>query len=267
MIGLSFNTNATTTTAIIIIMDDDIRHICDELLLPRLFRKAMEESGICTAESLMAAKEGIKTEEFFRDMKSMLAEKDLNLAREKLLVVIEWREKNPDANIIEMFSEKVYNDIRLFADFVDDYIKTALGKSNLKEGGQLYRDMEEEDLMLMSMIDKCKDIILESNHLRSAIGKFDYHSFLDKAIRHFHALVGNESGALEMEKLFIVAGRTQAGKSAVKGVIQSLCGLLRIPLIILTKGVGESIDLHAKLVGLSAGTLVKKEHIIVGKSF
>jgi hypothetical protein len=246
-------------------MDEDIRHICDELLLPRLFRKETEEFGICTAESLMAAKEGIKTEKFFRDMKSVLAEKDLNLAREKLLVVIEWREKNPDANIIEMFSEKVYNDIRLSADFVDDYIKTALGKSNLKGDECLYRDMEEEDLM--SMIDKCKDIIMESNHLRSAVGNFDYHSFLDKTIRHFHSLVGNESGALEMEKLFIVAGRTQAGKSAVKGVIQSLCGLLRIPLIILTNGVGESIDLHAKLVDLSAGTLVKKEHIIVGKSF
>ncbi len=60
--------------------------------------------------------------------------------------------------------------------------------------------------------------------------------------------------------------RTQARKTVVKVVIQSLCGLLKIPLIIITKGVGESIELHAKIVNLSAGTTVKEEHVVVGES-
>ena len=53
----------------------------------------------------------------------------------------------------------------------------------------------------------------------------------------------------------------------MEGVVQRMCGLLRIPLVILTKGVGESIDLHAKLVRLSDGTLMKEKHIVVGESF
>jgi hypothetical protein len=96
-------------------------------------------------------------------------------------------------------------------------------------------------------------------------GKFNYDSFIEKAICHFHALV-KEPDALEWEKLFIVAGRTQSFKTFVKGVVQSLSGLLKIPLIILTKGVAESTDLHAKLVALSAGTLVKEKHIVVASS-
>ena len=82
-------------------------------------------------------------------------------------------------------------------------------------------------------------------------GKFDYNSILDKTIRHFHTFVGCE---INREIKFVVAGRTQAGKTSVKGIIQSLCGLLKIPLIILTKGVDESIDLHVKLVYLAEGT-------------
>ena len=52
-------------------------------------------------------------------------------------------------------------------------------------------------------------------------------------------LVGEERGVID--KAFIIADRTQAKKSACKGAIQSLCGLLRIPLLVLTKGVNESI--------------------------
>ena len=68
-----------------------------------------------------------------------------------------------------------------------------------------------------------------------------------------------------LEKIFIIAGRTQAGKTSVKGVIQSLAGLLRIPLVILTKGVDESIDLHSKLVDLASGTLIEEKYIVVGE--
>jgi len=104
---------------------------------------------------------------------------------------------------------------------------------------------------------------MSSSNLREKCGNFDYNGFLDKAVRHFHELAGKENGLLE--KIFIIAGRTQAGKTSVKGVIQSLAGLLRIPLVILTKGVDESIDLHSKLVDLASGTLVEEKYIVVGE--
>ena len=66
-----------------------------------------------------------------------------------------------------------------------------------------------------------------------------------------------------MEKLFIVAGRTQAGKTAVIGLLQSLCAVLRIPLIVVTKGVAESIDLHKKLLEYTRGTEMEREHVQV----
>ena len=42
-----------------------------------------------------------------------------------------------------------------------------------------------------------------------------------------------------------------------------MCGLLKMPLIVLTKGVAESIDLHQKLLSFSEGTEMVKEHIHV----
>ena len=50
------------------------------------------------------------------------------------------------------------------------------------------------------------------------------------------------------------------------GVVQSMCGLLKMPLIVLTKGVDESIDLHQKHLSFSEGTKMAKEHIHVASS-
>ena len=50
------------------------------------------------------------------------------------------------------------------------------------------------------------------------------------------------------------------------GVVQSMCGLLKLPLIVLTKGVAESIDLHQKLLSFSEGTEMVKEHVLVRSS-
>ena len=96
---------------------------------------------------------------------------------------------------------------------------------------------------------------MSSVNLREQCGKFDYHSFIDKAVRHLHFLNGDPTndGLDDIEKLIVIAGRTQSGKSAIKGVIQSLAGMLKLPLIVLTKNVDESIDLHVKLQDLTAG--------------
>ena len=182
--------------------------------------------------------------------------------REKLLVVTEWMISNPDANIIEEFNENVYDKLYKDAQWAEKYIRTALGQPWGEENVGNYKDVEQDDALLQIVINKASAKVMESPNLRNKCGKFDCDRFLDKAIRHFHALVGQQTGVLE--KTFIIAGRTQAGKSSCKGVIQSLCGLLRIPLIVLTKGVGESVDLHTKLVDLASGTLVEEKHVVVG---
>ena len=140
-----------------------------------------------------------------------------------------------------------------------------IGQPYCEENHILHKDVEQDETLLQIAINKVQAKVMTSPNLRKKCGNFDYNGFLDKAIRHFHDLVGQESGLLE--KIFIIAGRTQAGKTSVKGVIQSLAGLLRIPLVILTKGVDESIDLHSKLVDLASGTLVEEKHIVVGELF
>lgn len=211
----------------------------------------MEECGICTLDDLMKIKDRIERRELRGINDSVL---------ETLQLVVKWRESNEQADILRDFSEEVL--IKLM--MVDKYIKLALGRPHDEEIARYYEDIEGDIDLLNALISKCKDKIMVPE-LLTICGKFNYDSFLEKAIRHFHALV-KELDALEREKIFVVAGRTQTGKTSVKGVVQSMAGLLEIPVIILTKGVAESTDLHAKLVALSAGTLVKKKHIVVASS-
>lgn len=228
-------------------------HICDEVGVPPKSRQKMVEYGLCTKQDLSSARERIQRKE----LDGLRTE-----IREKLLLVAEWINNNPEADILKEFDEDAYDLMYNNERWAEEYIKTALGRPYREENLPLFQDVNDHDT-LEAVIRKSKDTVMKSPKLREMCGKFDYDTFLDKAIRHFHALVGQETGVVE--KLFIIAGRTQAGKTSVKGVIQSLCGLLKIPLVVLTKGVDESIDLHAKLVILADGTLVQGKHIVVGK--
>ncbi|KAL7540610.1 hypothetical protein ACHAXR_010249 [Thalassiosira sp. AJA248-18] len=236
-------------------MDEQVKHICNEVGIPRKSRLKMEEFGLCSIQDLSGVRDRIQR----RELDDLREE-----VREKLLAVAEWRTKNPNADIIEDFDEDVYDKLYKVQRYAELYIRTALGQPYQEDFIPHFMDVKEDNVLLDAVVNKSKDIIMESSNLRNMCGKFDYNSFLDKAIRHFHALVGQENDILE--KLFIIAGRTQAGKTSVKGVIQSLCGLLKIPLVVLTKGVDESIDLHVKLLRLSAGTSIQEKHIVVASS-
>ena len=218
----------------------------------------MEEYGICSVDDLMKINDRIKRKELSGIYILVL---------EALQLVVKWRESNEHADFLRDFNGEVLNKVKIedqHAATIDKYIKFALGRPHDEEIGRYYEDIEGDNDLLKALLNKCKDEIMVPALLKIC-GKFNYDLFLEKAIRHFHALV-KEPDALEWEKLFIVAGRTQSFKTFVKGVVQSLSGLLKIPLIILTKGVAESTDLHAKLVALSAGTLVKEKHIVVASS-
>lgn len=81
-------------------------------------------------------------------------------------------------------------------------------------------------------------------------------------VRHFHQLLGQQPNVCQ-EKNIIIAGRTQSGKSAVKAVLQSISHFLKIPLIVVTKGVDESIDLHKKLLDFAQDTALNQKDIVV----
>lgn len=125
-----------------------------------------------------------------------------------------------------------------------------LGEPYSDQGAALHDDMNKIALQMAieSCIERCK-----SKYLLERLGGscFPSDQFLRKVLYHLHhGLAGADK---MLEKLFIVAGRTQAGKTAVIGLLQSLCAVLRIPLIVVTKGVAESIDLHSKLLEYTQG--------------
>lgn len=250
-------------------MDGDMRHICQEVpsISPAMRAKLMTDYGICTVVELMQSRGRLEKELVEWTSESASNRRNWNGLREivirNLLLVIKWRERNQDANIIEDFDERVFYKIEGDDNFCDDYIKkNILGSPYSFDSANLSKELLEDDELLLTVIRKCTDTIMEPPILREECGKFDYRSFLGKCIRHFV----NESCSLEKEMIAMLAAPTQSGKSAVKGVVQSMCGMLRIPLVILTKGVGESIELRAKLVRLSDGTLMKEQHIVVGES-
>lgn len=223
-------------------MDECMKHICNEVGIPSIIRGRLEEQGVCTTDDLLNC---------IRELKGVRSD-----FCNQLLVVADWIQSHPDANIITDFNGKVFADDR----FAEEYIRDALGQPD--GDPLLHSDVESDEELLQMVIDKVTAKVMTPK-LRDACGNFDYKTYLDRTTRHLHGLVGQDTGV--SEKIFIVAGKTQSGKTSVKGVTQSQCGLLRMPLIILTKGVGESIDLHVKLVVLADGTLVKEENIIVGK--
>lgn len=183
--------------------------------------------------------------------------------RSKLLAFINWRLANEDVIIEDNFNETSIEGLLKTdrslnnACIVTSYVRLALGQP-IKEMNKHLFDIVEQEHLLGDVVKECQRIIMGSDYLREQCGKFDYDSFIDKAIRHLHSLNGGfgQGGIEELQKMILIAGRTQSGKSAVKGVIQSLAGMLNMPLIVLTKGVTESVDLHSKLKQLSVGELL-----------
>lgn len=185
-----------------------------------------------------------------------------------LVIASKWLHNN-SVDILGQFDEKKFHEIRKKHDdtakhytFANDYINTCLGSPYNEDNLKHYNHVNSTPGLLDKVIEEGSAATMKSPNLKEKIGSFDHESFLGKALRLFHDRVGQKD---HNGKTFVVAGRTQSGKSAVKGVIQSMGGVLGIPIIVLTKGVDESIDLNEKLMDLANGTLVRKEHIVVGE--
>lgn len=120
----------------------------------------------------------------------------------------------------------------------------------LKIGGPgcIWASMPPEYLtMVVDWSAKEKVIKPMPERLKKACGNFGYKRFTENAIR---ALFDPSTTG----KTILVAGKTQSGKSAVKAVMQSICFELDDPLIVITKGVSESRELHKKLKEFAYGS-------------
>ena len=182
-------------------LDDTLKHICEQVGIPIFSRRKLEECGIRTAQDILKVRDRIQNQEL----------DDLHEeTREKLLVVAEWMQSHPDANMIEDFDWKVCDELYKAQRWTDQYIGV-LGEPNAEDIYLLHKDAAQDDTALQMVVKKASARVMESPYLRSMCGNFDYNHFLDRAVRHFHSLLGQETGA--SDKTFMVAGRTQSGKS------------------------------------------------------
>lgn len=77
---------------------DIMKHICDQIGIPIFSRLKLKECGICTAQDILKVRDRIQNQEL-----DNLHEE----ACEKLLVVSEWMQSHPDANMIQDFDWEV----------------------------------------------------------------------------------------------------------------------------------------------------------------
>ena len=245
-------------------MDKELFHICEEIGVSRPSRKALVEEGVVTCATLLEAKEKLRLNQFC-SVKQEGIQSKLSFAASWFQMLLEKNGK--EANILVEFTDSVFEkfneDIRAEEKLINHYINDVLGSNYCEKHKPLFDQVDGNTDLVKRLVGDCVQHIM-TPYLKKECGKFNYEEFLEKSIEHFHHLVSCVED--KERKTFVVAGKTQSGKSSVKGVVQSLCGLLKIPVIVITKGVSESRELHSKLKRLAEGTSIDKEHVVCASS-
>ena len=242
-------------------MDEELLHMCEEIGVSRPSRNALVKEGIVTCATLLEAKEKLLFNEFCAVKQEGIQTK-LSFAASWFQMLLEKNGK--EANILDEFSESVFNkflieNIQAEKGLISHYMSNVLGSNYSEKHKYLFDQVDGKTDLVKRLVEDCVEHIM-TPYMKKECGKFNYEEFLEKSIKHFHHLVSCVED--DERKMFVVAGKTQSGKSSVKGVIQSLCGLLKIPLIVITKGVSESRELHSKLKRLAEGTSIDEEHVV-----
>lgn len=264
-------------------MDEDLRHICSVLSIGRKTRQRLENVNIYTLDHLLGAEERFQEQEF-----GELTEKQ----RDRLLIAIDWKKKHKDANILEEFEVDMFEEYEEEYDKrkkeeqrqnekkkveIEQFINVVMGRSfsgnlsaedkqDMEFGKLVFQKFKCGEYSLEDLYKYCANFVMQSTNLKKHIGNFAYRDFISIFMLHFFKCAGYHVGeelSVYLQKNVVVAGRTQSGKSAVKGVMLFLCHLMEIPLIIVTKGVAESIDLHAKLENFASRTTMDQKYIVV----
>jgi hypothetical protein len=232
-------------------MANELNHIYEVLYIdPRLCQKLSKE-GITTLETLLLAQLRLGNHDV-RTVPEMYQKELCRAIRfiqafevkhnRKMMINAEFSEDSfqefkkservlelPEASLLEMYKFGAHcpNSAQLFE---------AICRS-----GALPRLIKNESIKV------CENM---TPFLKSSCGRFDYETFAEKLVE---AVLGRPVSSPRRTP-FVVAGKTQSGKSAVKGVVMSMSYLMKYPLIVITKGVSESRELHAKLKKFAGGT-------------
>lgn len=243
-------------------MDKELEHICDELDIGGKNRQRLVDEGITTYEKLIQAKERLGREEVGEVKGSVQTE---------LYDTTCWyqdfhEDHGKEADVLVEFSEKAFVEFRKEREndkaLIEDYIENVLGSKYSDANKRLHHSLKNAGCY-HDMIQECIQRTM-TQLLKDQCGKFNYEAFAEEMFEHFHLLVSRKVD--DEQRTIIVAGKTQSGKSSVKGVVQSMCAVLKIPLIVITKGVSESKDLHAKLKQLAQGTPVEPYVVCCSKT-
>ncbi len=244
--------------------------------------------GISRETRLKLEKHGIHLTQDLVKIRDLIKENKIPLLlpndKEKLLWVSDWIDRHPDAivaiefdgkdfckldcsrsvfisHLSAKYPTKLIVDILGVDSFAKSYHGVAMGKPLIDT--DLYEDVEQNPEILQKVIENVIDDVEKSPHLLAECDNFDYKSFIARELRHFHELVGHNDIEL-INKKFVVTGRTQIGKSAVKGVVQCSLAPMNIPIIIITNGNSESLGLYKNLRRYAAGGTVDQHYIVAG---
>ena len=237
-----------------------MQHICKVIgvLNSNTNLAKVEEYGLHTIKDL----EALHRKEGDRVLSSLRPD-----IKRGLFIVSKWlcNNKANIKSIRDEFTHSLYDDLWMKeerADFAEKYISVALGRPYCEENQLYFKDVEEDKELFDEVLRQVKNAAMVP-YLKENCGNFDYDAFLDTIITHLHKLVGQPQYA---QRRIFINGDTQSGKTiAGIAIPQSLCGLLKIIMVVLTKGVDESIDLTDKLKDSVLGTSTTKERVIVGE--
>eukprot|EP00978_Attheya_sp_CCMP212_P026854 scaffold89047_cov44-Attheya_sp.AAC.1 len=271
--------------------NQELEHIFETADISTSVQEKLGRDGIHSVDDLISAKHQITNGNI----------KIKKGARTELIDVIKWAEafkeehgRRPD--FCTEFTDESFQEFQASGKGVSLFFKTQNllqlysygpqipGTGTGTEMDEMYDQLELNGLLpqlIQSITKKVVDSM--TTCLKNACGDFDYENFAQQVVRAVcvkPTLIMNscEDNSLPSNsksndpkiftgKTFIVAGRTQAGKSSVKGVLLTMCATSKqAPLIVITKGVAESQDLHEdKLQKYAEGTKFQKHIVCASK--
>ncbi|CAB9506184.1 expressed unknown protein [Seminavis robusta] len=221
----------------------DFQFICEEadIGLGRKTKKKFSEEGILSFHDLL---------------KKTLVLDPKNAVENELFKVVDWykwfQRSHGRAPVMGRggdFNGDAFDDFKENSSTVEIPVpRNALGEiyGLLRDDQQINDLVKQRGLMSRIQAETVKDIeAAMTPELKRGVGTFDSNSFSRMVVDIvFHNAEPNQQNSLAF-----VVGQTQVGKSSVKAVTSLASNSVRVPTVIVTRGVSESKELVKKLRG------------------
>ena len=223
-------------------MDEPLRHVLmelelDESSVPRL----LWDAGICKFMDLI-------------NDATQIEEKQIPLrpnARAQLLDVVKWYNDITDDGGSPIITKDFnYDRFKAFQKRQTIHISDATKEQVIHQvlanpNSQSAQEIMEAFNLKKADLEPTARIVNSMSKLLQSKCNFNHRVFIKDAVDAYSA---------QKETQFLVIGKTQSGKSSVKGTIRCIAHFLKCPVFIITKGVAESHNLCQKLKGYAMGT-------------